>query len=596
MKRKLVVPFAVLAMFMGLTACNTQGDKKSADVNPTSSKSEQAEIKLTFSVANKTLTKGEKGTVTSSVDGVKWSIDNKDVATIDDKGEVTAVGAGKAVITASKEGYPDATITITVVLKKIVISAEGNKKTLVIGESVKLTADVANVTWSTGDAKIAAVDTTGKVTAVGAGTVTITAEAEGFTKGSISIEVTRPAANLTFDLTTDAEHYSADGWWEVASTGGFSMESSTGWNPTMSAMSWGGDSEVDPYIGGFGVGDKETIKFNSTKANEAEFLLNIGNADAMVLSNVMSVKLNGTALNLAGLELEEHPGQFGNSMTFDDLSLGKATLKNGENTLVFEFLDAAAPRLNTLSIFAGDAKITLIAPAAKEQITVENAKLEVIEGETVQIATSVQGVSYESVNADVATVTSTGLVTGVTVGITDITVKKEGMYSVRVRITVNPKPVAGQIIVEAENAAELQGEEVPQGIMVNTDGNGGMFGGGNVVHSGGKYVSAWGVSDLTLSYTFNATENKTMSFSIVGSAPMSMGGDAADFVFADSAVITVNGQTFSTSASFAAPQGFSMTMEEVVLGDVAVKNGENTFSIAFSGSVPSLDCFKFSTK
>ena len=116
MKKKLLIPFAVLAAFMGLSACGGNNQTESKAPGVSTSASEKNEIKITFSNANKKLTKGEKGTFTSTVEGVTWSSDNTAVATIDDKGEVTAVGEGKAVIKASKEGYKDATETITVVL------------------------------------------------------------------------------------------------------------------------------------------------------------------------------------------------------------------------------------------------------------------------------------------------------------------------------------------------------------------------------------------------------------------------------------------------------------------------------------------------
>ncbi len=389
MKKKLLIPFAVLAAFMGLSACGGNNQTESKAPGVSTSASEKNEIKITFSNANKKLTKGEKGTFTSTVEGVTWSSDNTAVATIDDKGEVTAVGEGKAVIKASKEGYKDATETITVVLKKIVVTAAGNKTALTIGEEVQLSADVTGVTWTTSDNKLATVDNTGKVKALAAGSVTISAEAEGYTKGSISLEIARPAANATFDFLTDADHYSADGWWELASTGFFSMETSEGFTPKMTPMSFGQQTEEsDPYIGGFDVGDKETIKFNSNKANSAEFLVNIGNADEIALADVMSVKLNGVALDLSAITLPAHEGQYGNTLTFEDVSLGNATLINGENTLVFEFLASNAPRLNTLAVYAGDATVAVVAPVAKSQIAVNEAKLSVIEGEDVQIVTT----------------------------------------------------------------------------------------------------------------------------------------------------------------------------------------------------------------
>ena len=73
---------------------------------------------------------------------------------------------------------------------KITVTAAEGKKTLIIGETVQLSADVEGVTWESGDAKVATVDETGKVTAVAPGEVSIKAIKEGYKNGSIGITVT----------------------------------------------------------------------------------------------------------------------------------------------------------------------------------------------------------------------------------------------------------------------------------------------------------------------------------------------------------------------------------------------------------------------
>lgn len=485
--------------------------------------------------------------------------------------------------------------------QKIKVTAAGDKKQLLVGETVQLTADVEGVKWESSNAKVATVDDKGLVTAVALGDVSITATKEGYTKGSIGLSVVRPAPNATLDLTVAADHYSADGWWELASGGMFAMQTVNGWNPIAQNASWGqqGDEPVETFIGGFGQGDKETVKFTSSKAIKGELVLVIGNSDAVTLKDVMSIKLNNTAINIDAISLEAHAGDWGNSLEFGEVSLGQLDLV-ASNTLEFEFLAGTNIFLDNLLIYAGDAKVELTAPAAKTQIEVEAAKLEVIEEQTVAIQSKVAGVSYASSDETVATVDASGVVTGVKMGKTNITVKKEGMYSVRVEITVNPKPVEGQIILEAESAEELADIEpgsFNQGQpMIMQDGSG-M--GGNTVHSGGAYVTMFGGDSLTLTMKFNAESAKTMVLSVVGSAPMSMGGDAAPYVFADNISIKLNDTavTIAAETQFPAPQGgFNQTMDEIVIGDVAVQAGENTLLVEINGSIPSLDCFKLSIK
>ena len=316
--------------------------------------------------------------------------------------------------------------------ERITVTAEGDKKSLALNETVKLTANVTDVKWETSDANVATVSEEGVVTAVGYGDATITAKKEGYLNGTIAISVPRPAATATFDLTTAAEHYSADGWWELPTGGmGFAMQTVNGWNPIAQQSSWGQQTEepAETFIGGFGVGDKETVKFTASKADKAELMLNIGNSDEANLAEIMTIKLNGTAINLTGKTLEAHAGDWGNSLEFADVSLGNLDIA-ANNTLEFEFLQATNIFLNELAVYAKEATVTLTNPAAKQQIEVVNDKLEVIVEETVniQVKNNLAGVTYVSSDETIATVSNAGVVTCVKVGKTNVTVKKEGMY------------------------------------------------------------------------------------------------------------------------------------------------------------------------
>ena len=599
-KTNILLPLAMLALLFGVAACGGQGG--GGEDQPSQQSQEpgkEEKIKIEAEGGKTKLILGQSVQLTASVADVSWASSDAAIATVSASGLVESKAVGKVTITASKQGYKDGTISINIDLEKITVTAAGDAKSIVIGETLQLSADQEGVTWSSGDEKVATVDQTGKVTAVAFGEVTIKASKQGFNDGSIALSVIRPDANLKIDLTSGADHYSADGWWELPSSGGmsFAMQTVTGWNPISQNASWGQQEEnPETFIGGFGEGDKETVKFTSDKANKAELVLDIGNSSEVKLSEIMAINLNGSPIDISAITLEAHAGDWGNTLTFGELSLGEHNLLASENTLEFAFLAATNIFLNEVHIYAGDAKVALVAPAAKEQIAVKAAELEVIEGETVAIESEVTGLSYASADEETATVDNAGVVTGVKVGITNITVKKDGMYSVRVQITVKPKPVAGQILLEVENAEELQGETTPEGIYVSKDGQGGW--GGNAVHSGGAYVSFYNASEVTLTFKFNVEAASTMVLSVVGSAPMSFGGDAAPYVFKDSMTITINEEAFTPNeeAAFPAPEGWSAEMSEQVLGDIALKAGANELVVKLADSFPSLDVFKLSVK
>jgi trimeric autotransporter adhesin len=120
---------------------------------------------------------------------VVWSSTATDVATVSAAGEVTGVLDGSATITATSEGKSgSATITV---LKRPVgsVTVTPSSASVRVGNSRSLTATVKDtkgkilsgitVVWTTSDASVAAVDTSGQVTGVAVGMATITATVDG---------------------------------------------------------------------------------------------------------------------------------------------------------------------------------------------------------------------------------------------------------------------------------------------------------------------------------------------------------------------------------------------------------------------------------
>ena len=116
-----------------------------------------------------------------STDEVTWLSSDEKVAKVDQTGKIQAIAAGTAVITA-KAGEKTATCKVTVNIPMTSIylnktSIELNS----IGDSYQLSASYSpsdaegTIIWKSEDEGIASVDQTGKVTAVGKGTTTITA-------------------------------------------------------------------------------------------------------------------------------------------------------------------------------------------------------------------------------------------------------------------------------------------------------------------------------------------------------------------------------------------------------------------------------------
>ena len=140
------------------------------------------------------LTEGDELTLTATINpdnatnkNVTWSTSDASVATVAD-GKITAIKAGNATITVTTEdGGKTATCAVKVTAKVYPVTGVSLDKTtceLTVGGDVTLTATInpanatnKNVTWKTSDATVATV-VNGKVTALKAGTATITVTTE----------------------------------------------------------------------------------------------------------------------------------------------------------------------------------------------------------------------------------------------------------------------------------------------------------------------------------------------------------------------------------------------------------------------------------
>ncbi|MBQ8503843.1 MAG: Ig-like domain-containing protein [Clostridia bacterium] len=114
---------------------------------------------------------------------VKWSSSNTKVAKIDKDGKITAVGAGKAVITCASTDNPMIKYSYNLRVYILPTGVTLNKKSVSVyeGNTRQLTATISpadasnkKVTWSSSDKSIATVNSKGVVTAKKPGTVYIT--------------------------------------------------------------------------------------------------------------------------------------------------------------------------------------------------------------------------------------------------------------------------------------------------------------------------------------------------------------------------------------------------------------------------------------
>ena len=134
---------------------------------------------------------------------VSWKSSNTDVATVSKNGLVKPVGPGQATITCASKDNPQKKDTFVVTVKQYVtdLALTGPYACMVAGETMQLNAAVTpsnasnkELTWSSSNASVATVNSSGLVTAVSAGKVTITAKTKDGSTITKSYSITVYAA------------------------------------------------------------------------------------------------------------------------------------------------------------------------------------------------------------------------------------------------------------------------------------------------------------------------------------------------------------------------------------------------------------------
>ncbi|OIP99313.1 MAG: hypothetical protein AUK35_08450 [Zetaproteobacteria bacterium CG2_30_46_52] len=159
-----------------------------------------------------------------------WSSSNPTIATVNGSGVVVARAVGTTTISATYDGLTSTT-TVTVTNPTLTgITLLPQTTTMKIGELINASAQAtfsdssvvdarAPATWTSSNSAIASVGGWGRITAIAAGTTTITADWQGV---SASITVTVSPATLTSVLVSGAASMSMDQTLQMQATGVYS--------------------------------------------------------------------------------------------------------------------------------------------------------------------------------------------------------------------------------------------------------------------------------------------------------------------------------------------------------------------------------------
>lgn len=145
---------------------------------------------------------------------VAWSSSNTAVATVNAFGNVTAVGAGTATITATSEGKSGtAVVTVSAVVMPVsTLTLSPGSVSVTVAATAQVTATAKDVNgtvlpgrvvvWTSSNPLVALVSQTGLVTGVTPGTATITATSEGVSASITATIAAKPVAAVAITSLT----------------------------------------------------------------------------------------------------------------------------------------------------------------------------------------------------------------------------------------------------------------------------------------------------------------------------------------------------------------------------------------------------------
>ena len=142
-----------------------------------------------------------------------WASSDPAVATVDETGLVTGIAPGGVEVSATTSGVTGRTeLDVVEPAPAAVVVTPGTAVIEALGDTLRLTAEVQDqigrpvpgeaVMWATGDPRVATVDSTGKLTAVGNGAAAVTATS-GTISGEAAVRVMQVARRLALTAPAD---------------------------------------------------------------------------------------------------------------------------------------------------------------------------------------------------------------------------------------------------------------------------------------------------------------------------------------------------------------------------------------------------------
>ncbi|MBX2907560.1 MAG: Ig-like domain-containing protein [Taibaiella sp.] len=514
-----------------------------------------------------TVCQGATITLANSTSGGSWSSANASIASVNSSGVVSGVAMGTTTISytvTNSCGSIQATTNITVSPATDPGTITG-ASTLCVGDHVSLSNAVTGGTWSTSNSAIATIGSTGSVLGVAAGTVTI----------SYQVSTACGTATATKLLTVNAlpNAGTITGGTTVCVGGTITLSNAA------SGGTWSSSATGVATVGSTGI----VTGASSGTANIFYTVTTTCGTDvASKLITVSSVLDPGVITGGSALCA-------GSTLTLSN------TVTGGTWSSSATAVATVATSGVVLGVTAGTATISYVvnngcgSAVATQSLTVNPAPnagaitggSTVCAGSTRSLSNSVSGGSWSSSNASVATVGTSGVVSGVAGGNVTISYTVTngcGAVSATKAITVNPLPNAGSIsgrdTVEIDSAITLT-SSAPSGTWSSSTPA------VATVNSGG-IVAGLTEGTTTISYTVSnscgsAVSTKVVTVVTVAPCVVLSGPTAVCIGYNITLSASVGGGTWTSGSTSVATVG---SASGVVTG---VSNGTSNITYSLAG-------------
>ncbi len=395
---------------------------------------------------------------------VTWASSAPGVAAVDAAGLVTAVGDGSAAVTAtSGEASGSAQVTVAQEAASVAVSAD-TLSFAALGDTVRLSAEVrdhngqvisgAAVTWASSDPGVAAVDSTGLVTAVGDGSAAVTATS-GEASGSAQVTVAQEAISLVVSP--------ASATLEPGDTVRLSAEvrDHNGQVISGAAVTWTSSDPAVAAVDAAGlvtaVGDgSAAVTATSGEASGSAQVTVAQEAASVVVSPASATLVPGDTIRLSAEAHDRNGRVIDAAVTWTTSDPAVAAVDAAG--LVTAVGDGSAAVTATSGEASGSAQVTVAQEAAS--VVVSPASATLVPGDTIRLSAEAHdrngrvidaAVTWTTSDPAVAAVDATGLVTALAEGSATVA-GALGRASGSANITVDSLPDRAALVALYESA------------------------------------------------------------------------------------------------------------------------------------------------